>query len=111
MANEFSSTNFSDTEPTLEEFGGPIVIGDFTAWKRTDLNTDYSNALYTLTYKARLENAGSTVISITASASGSDYLIELSSSTTGAFTAGIYHWDAYITRDSDSARIRVDSGQ
>ena len=111
MANLFDSTNYSEIEPTIEEFGRPIVAGDYTAWKRTDLNSDYSTSLYTLTYQARLENAGSTNISLTATESNNEYLIEVSSTASASYTVGIYHWDAFITRDSDSARIRVDSGQ
>lgn len=111
MANLFDSSNYRTLEPTIEDYDHPIIQGDYTAWKRSDLNSDYSNSSHTLSYQARLENSGSTVISVTASSSGSDYLIELSSSTTNAYTVGIYHWDAYITRTSDSARIRIDNGQ
>ena len=111
MANLFDSTNFRTLEPTIESYGYPIVAGDYLAWKKSDLNSDYSNSSYTLSYKARLEDSGSTVITITATASGSDYLIEVSQSATASYTVGIYYWDAYITKDSDSERIRIDSGQ
>ena len=111
MANLFSSTNYPTNEPTLEEFGIPIVAGDYTAWKRTDLGSDYAPDSYSFSYKARLEDSGSTVISITASESGTDYLVEIGQSTTSSYTVGIYHWDAYITRTSDSERVRVDYGQ
>ena len=87
-----------------------MVAGDRAAWKRTDLGSDYAPASYSLTYKARLESSGSTVISITASESGDDYIIEVGASTTAAYTAGVYHWQAYITRSSDSERITIDSG-
>jgi len=111
MGNLFDSTNYRTLEPTIESYGHPIVAGDYLAWKRTDLNSDYSNSSYTLSYKARLEDSGSTVITVTASASGADYLIEVSQSATASYTVGIYYWDAYITKDSDSERIRIDSGQ
>ena len=111
MANLFDSSNYAEVEPTLEEFGTPIVAGDFTAWKRSDLNSEYVNSSYTLSYKARLENSGSTVITITASASGSDYLVEVGQSTTASYTVGIYHWDAFITRNSDSERVRIKYGR
>ena len=103
MGNVFSDAP-SETEPR------EIISGDFLTWKRTDLGTDYSNSLYTLSYKARLEGTGSTVITITAAASGDDYLVEEAAATTAAYTAGVYHWDAYITRDSDSERVTIDSG-
>jgi|SaaInlV_200m_DNA_3_1039701.scaffolds.fasta_scaffold01866_3 hypothetical protein len=104
MANLFDSDNYATTEPY--EF----TAGDRVAWKRTDLGTDYDNSLYTLTYEAKSDQAGSASVTITATASGSDYLIEILHSTTAGYTADGYHWDAYITRDSDSARVKVDSG-
>ena len=110
MANLFDSTNYRTEEPTLEEFGFPIVAGDRLAWKREDLGADYPPASYALTYNARLNGAGSTSISITASESGDDYLVEEGSSTTASYTTGIYQWSASITRSSDSERIQIASG-
>mgnify|MGYP003137343032 CR=1 FL=1 len=104
MANLFDSSNYPETEPSQ------IIAGDRAAWKRTDLGTDYAPASYSLKYSARLEDSGSTEIEITASESGSDYIIEVGQSTTAAYTAGVYHWQAYITRTSDSERVTVDSG-
>ena len=104
MANLFDSTNYPETEPSQ------IIAGDRAAWKRTDLGTDYAPASYSLKYSARLEDSGSTEIEITASESGSDYIVEVGQSTTAAYTAGVYHWQAYITRTSDSERVTVDSG-
>ena len=99
---------FTDTAPEGEP--EKIIAGDFLTWRKSSLNSDYSNALYTLSYKARLEAAGTTVISITAAASGTDYLVSVSSATTASYTVGVYHWQAYITRDSDGARYTIDSG-
>ena len=104
MANAFDSANYPETEPS------ELVIGDRWMWKRTDLATDYPIASYGLSYTARLEGAGSTTFSITASESGTDYTVEVASSTTATYTAGTYQWQAYITRTSDSQRIVVDSG-
>ena len=104
MANLFDSTNYPETEPLK------IFSGDRAAWKRTDLGTDYAPASYSLKYSARLENDGATEIEITASESGSDYVVEVGQSTTAAFRVGIYHWQAYIIRTSDSERVTVDSG-
>ena len=53
---------------------------------------------------------GSTVITITASASGDDFLVSVGQSTTASYTAGDYRWQAYITRNSDSERLTIDSG-
>ncbi len=104
MANLFDTDNVPTTEPAK------IVAGDLLQWKRTDLGADYANGSYTLSYKARLEGTGSTVITITASASGDDYLVSVGQSTTASYTAGDYRWQAYITRDSDSERLTIDSG-
>ena len=104
MANAFDTDLAATTEP--EE----IVAGDTLIWKRTDLGTDYANSSYTLSYEARLEGTGSTVITITASASSDDYLVNVAAGTTANYSTGVYRWQAYITRDSDSARVTVDSG-
>ncbi len=104
MGNLFDSTNYSETEPA------EIIAGDSTNWKRTDLGDDYAPASYALTYTARLEDSGSTSIAITASESGNDYIVEIAAATSAAYTVGIYHWQAYITRSSDSERITIDHG-
>jgi len=104
LANLFDTGNVPTAEPAT------IVSGDLLQWKRTDLGTDYANGSYTLSYKARLEGTGSTVITITASASGDDFLVSVGQSTTASYTAGDYRWQAYITRNSDSERLTIDSG-
>ena len=104
MANLFETSESPETEPA------EIVAGDRLIFRRTNLNTDYSNASYTLKYSARLEGTGSTEIQITATASGSDYLVEVNSSTTASYTVGTYRWQAYITRNSDEQRITIGNG-
>lgn len=84
-----------------------LVVGDLWQWKRSDLGADYPPADYTLTYVARLE--GHTIDrTLTASASGSDFLI--SETPTEAWADGRYQWTAFITRTSDSARVKIDQG-
>jgi len=100
----FDSANYAETEPAK------FIAGDRLAWKRTDLGTDYAPATYALQYSARLENGGTTEITIAAGESGSDYIVEVAAATTTAYTAGVYHWQAYIVRSSDSERITVDHG-
>ena len=104
MANLFETSESPETEPA------EIVAGDRLIFRRTDLNTDYSNASYTLKYSARLEGTGSTEIEITASASGDDYLVEVASAVTAGYTAGQYIWQGYITRNSDAQRITIGTG-
>ncbi len=104
MANLFDTSNYPDTEPYS------FVVGDRVAWKRTDLGSDYPNSSYTLSYQARQESSGVTTFTATASSSGDDYVVEIGSTTSASYTSGRYHWSAYITRNSDSERIEIDSG-
>ena len=104
MTNAFDSVNYPETEPDV------LVIGDRWTWKRTDL-TDYPPASYTLSYEAVQQAASALArISITATGSGSDHLVQVASTTTDDYSAGTYAWAAYITRASDSARIKIGSG-
>ena len=102
--NLFDSTSYDTKEPTL------IIAGDRVAWKRTDLGSDYAPASYALTYSARREGTSSNEIAITTSESGNDYIVEVAHTTTVNWIPGRYHWQAYITRASDSARVTVGTG-
>jgi hypothetical protein len=103
MANLFDSANYPQREPLA------LVIGDRWAWKRDDLG-DYPAASYTLKYACRRESSGGDEIEITATANGTAFKVEVAAATTAAYTTGIYHWQAYITRNSDSERVTVDTG-
>lgn len=103
MANLFDSANYPTREPTT------LQSGDRWAWKRTDLVTDYPSSAYSLSYIFRREITGER-IAISATGSTDAYTIEVASTTTDDYEAGRYHWVAYITRTSDSARIEIDNG-
>jgi len=103
MSNLFDSTNYPEGVPPL------LVAGDTWLWKRTDL-TDYATASYALTYTFRLEGTGATSIAVTASESGDEYLVEVAAATTAGYTVGVYQWQEYITRSSDSARLTLSEG-
>jgi len=105
MANLFDSSEYPTTEPEV------LTIGDRWAWKRTDIGATYAPSAYALSYNARLLGTGSTTFSITASESGTDYIVEVGSSTTSSRSVGVYAWNMYITRSSDSERIALDSGK
>jgi len=105
MNNLFDSTQYPTTEPEV------LTIGDRWVWKRTDIGSTYAPSSYALSYRARLLGAGSTNFSFTASESGTDYIVEISSSTTTSYTAGTYAWAMYITRSSDSERFALDTGK
>lgn len=105
MSNAFDSTEYPTTEPDV------LVIGDRWLWKRCDL-TDYPTADYALSYRAlqRGGDGANAKITISATESGSEYLVEVASTTTADYTPGRYAWQAYITRSSDSERIRIGEG-
>lgn len=103
MANLFDSANYPKREPDS------LQAGDLWAWTRTDLITDYPSSAYSLSYVARKEITGER-IAISATGASTGYTVSVSSATTAAYPAGRYHWVAYITRTSDSARIEVDQG-
>lgn len=104
MDNLFDPANASDNEPS------EIQAGDFTQWRRVDLGQTYPNDEFTLKYSARLEAASAVEIEVTATASGDNYLVQLNSSTTASYAPGIYLWQAYISRDSDGERVKVEEG-
>lgn len=102
--NQFDSTNYPEREPKR------LIVGDRWVWKRTDLGVDYPPADYALRYSARIEGDVAGEIAIDASEDGADYLVEVASATTADYTPGIYHWQIYITRSSDSERITLERG-
>jgi len=102
MANLFDNSEYPQREPLA------FIAGDRWSWKRLDLAL-YSSG-YALTYSARREADGGEEITISASISGTDFIVEIPSATTAAYPPGVYHWQAYITRASDSQRITIDSG-
>lgn len=103
MANKFDSTYYPTSEPN------ELQLGDFWAWKKTDLSDDYPTASYSLSYEFNLVD-GSTAanFTLTATESNNEYIVETSSTT--SYTAGEYNWVSYITRSSDSARIKLSEG-
>lgn len=103
MANKFNSTNYSTKEPN------ELQLGDFWAWKRTDLAVDYPTAQYSLSYEFNLiEGATVSNFTLTATESNNEYVIE--SANTTSYTKGEYNWIAYITRSSDSVRVKIGEG-
>ena len=86
-----------------------MIAGDRWAWKRDDL-TEYAAGDHTLKYAMRLEGDGSTEIEIEAAANGNGYLIEVGATLTKAYSPGVYHWQAYISRNTDDERITIDGG-
>jgi len=103
MANKFDSTNYPTTEPN------ELQLGDFWAWKKTDLSDDYPIADYSLSYEFNIiDGAAAVNFTLSASESNNEYIIETTD--TSSYTKGEYNWVSYITRTSDSARIKISEG-
>lgn len=105
MANLFDTTNIRTGEPS------EIIAGDLTRWRRTDLSNIYDPTLFTLKYSARLAGSTAREIEITATSDATGFYVDEDAATSAAWQRGVYHWQAYITRNADSARLSVDSGR
>lgn len=83
------------TVPTTEPTS--IRAGDFLTWLKT--LSDYpANAGWSLTYT--LINS-TTKLTITAGASGADFLVSVSAATSAGYAAGDYTWMARVTKATE----------
>jgi hypothetical protein len=107
LSNAFDRANYSTKEPNS------LVLGDYWAWRRDDLASDYPVGSYALTYEFHSDvgGGGSKKFTLTATEADDTYYIEAASSSTTSYSIGDYVWDAYITKTSDSNRVLVDSGR
>ncbi len=107
MANLFDRANYPTQEPDV------LVIGDRWMWRRPDLASIYDPSEYALTYEFHRDSGGggANQFTITATETSDDYIVEVASATTAAYTANAYLYYAFITRTSDSQRIAVDNGR
>ena len=64
-----------------------------------------------MNFVARIATGNSSEISITATASGDDYLFTQASSVTASHDVGHYHYQLEVVRNSDSNRLVVDRGE
>ena len=82
-------------------------------WRRDDLADEYPTSTFALTYEFHEDSGGggSHKFDITATEADDTYFVEVASSTTASYADGDYIWNAFITRTSDSQRIRVDTGR
>lgn len=103
VSNAFDSSNYPTAEPDQ------LVVGDRWAWKRSDLADVYDPASYTLHYDFSLQTASGATIALTSAVT--DFVVEVSSATTANYKPGEYAWHAYIVRNSDSERVKVDQGR
>ena len=103
MSNKFDSANYPSQVPAV------LQKGDFWAWKKPNLSTDYPLASYSLKYKFYLID-GSTASNFTIDATESNDEYIISTSSTTSQTAGDYRWDGIIVRTSDSAELIIEDG-
>lgn len=104
-------TEYATTEPEK------ITAGDYVQWKRESSGFSIPTgevpkytAGWRLTYS--LVKAG-TRISLGAdqiAASGDDHLVTIPAATSAGYGAGVYSWQAYVTKSATSERYMVDSG-
>ena len=73
MSNLFDRENYPNQEPN------ELVVGDYWAWKRDDLATDYPTNAYSLTYEFHEDSGGggSHKFSITAVEANDTYYVEV----------------------------------
>lgn len=90
-----------DSEPSR------VIAGDTVAWRRADLLSDYPSGSYSLHYRGRREGDATSSFNVTAN---SAYQVTVAAAATSAWTPGTWHWQAYITRASDAARVTVAEG-
>jgi len=86
-----------------------LTAGDTFAW--TDSLSDYLAPTYTLKYS--LWKYGKAVITITATADGTDHDIAVSASTTAAYAPGEWQWTAYAEKGAGGSleRYTIDTGK
>lgn len=104
MTDLFDPGQAPTTEPVK------LVAGDLVQWRRTDLEA-YPGATFALSYVFRPAAGGETTIDVTATVSGTEYRVALTSVVTAAMAPGRWYWSAYLTRLSDSQRVQIDDGE
>ena len=77
-----------------------IVAGDTLKFKKS--LSDYPATIWTLTYY--LLKSG-TQITFSGTADGTDHFINIANTVTALYTAGIYKWEAYISKTGERYKI------
>lgn len=105
--NAFDSSNYPAAVPAS------VTRGDRWAWKLSSIASAYPSSAYTVKWIARLEADAATdnEITVTATASGLNYLFEVAAATTVGYHLGAYRWQLVVIRDSDSERVVIDTGR
>ena len=110
MSNIFDSTNWPKYPPA------DFCSGDYFAFKRDDLSSDFPLSTYTVNFHASLYGSSTSTtsasqISIAATESVSEYHIIAQATATASWTVGDYSWSLFVTKTSDSGkRHQLDQG-
>ena len=108
MANAFDVSNASVGVPTK------IIVGDTVTWRVSIDTSDYPTADYTVSYSFQCaEHPAGTKhsLEVTGSEDADGYYVTLTAASTLSIDHfGEWHYQAYITRDSDGARHTFDQG-
>ena len=89
----------------LTDVPAEIIAGNSVSWILS--LSDYHAPSWVLTYALVKDGKK---LAITGTDDGTDHLVELAASTTAAYAAGTYHYQAYVTNSTLSERYVVDSG-
>jgi hypothetical protein len=107
LSNIFDRANYPEKEPN------ELVVGDYWAWKKEDLTSDYPTGTYSLSYEFHCDSGGGGSHQFTINATEADdiYYIEVPSSTSDNYNPHDYIWASYITRTADSSRTQIGEGK
>lgn len=87
-----------------------FIAGDYLTFKRSDIVSDYPTADYSAQYVCRGIDQKINEFSISSTKQTTHFLFVAANAATSSIAAGNYAWQLEITRDSDGARIVVDTG-
>lgn len=106
MSGIFDTANLQEGEPET------LQAGDLIRWRRTDVSNQFDPTLFDLKYSARKAGSPGVEIEITATSDAVGFYVdEIAVNNTDGWEPGKYHWQAYVTRKSDSERVRISSGR
>lgn len=104
MQNVFYQSQYPSREPRT------AAVRDRIVWRRDDLAAVYSVADYSLAYAFTSQSNPDELLEFAATEAGNAYIVEISADDSAAFAAGVWVWEAVITRTSDSQQAIVDRG-
>lgn len=102
MSDPFDLATAATVEPVK------FTSGDLVQWREVSLES-FASVAYSLTYVFRPAGGGDD-ITVIGSVVSTEFHITIASSVTATMKAGRWHWQSYLTRVSDNARINLATG-